>query len=104
MPLFINREPRLVEKIYAGDRQAFTSLYEKCRDEFFGYFGRKYSEKPYGNKRLISCDNGGAYLDDLYQNSCWKLYNQITTGKMFVDAGIIYIRKRDGSINKLTAS
>ena len=103
MPLF-NREPHLVERIYKGDSQAFTSLYEKYRGEFFGYFGRQYSEQPFGNRRLISFNDGGAYLDDLYQNSCLKLYNQIRTGRMFVDDGKIYIRKRDGSINRLTAS
>lgn len=103
MALF-NRDSRLVERIYEGDNQAFASLYDKYRGEFFGYFGKQYSEQSFGNKKLISFNDGGAYLDDLYQNSCWKLYNQIMTGKMFVDDGTIYIRKKDGSINKLTAS
>ena len=99
MRLF-NNEPHLVEKIYRGDDQAFASLYEKYRDRFFGYFFAKYSEERFGNRR----NDSDAYLADLYQNSLIKLYNQIMTAKMFVDGGKIYIRGKDGAINKLTAS
>lgn len=99
MRLF-NNEPHLVEKIYRGDDQAFASLYEKYRDRFFGYFFAKCSEERFGNRR----NDSDAYLADLYQNSLIKLYNQIMTAKMFVDGGKIYIRGKDGAINKLTAS
>ena len=103
MRLF-NNEPRLVEKIYRGDDQAFSSLYEKNRDRFFGYFFAKCSEERFGNRRMYKFNDSDAYLSDLYQNSLIKLYNQIMTAKMFVDDGKIYIRGKDGSINKLTAS
>ena len=103
MRLF-NNEPHLVEKIYRGDDQAFASLYEKYRDRFFGYFFAKCSEESFGNRRMYKLNDSDAYLADLYQNSLIKLYNQIMTAKMFVDGGKIYIRGKDGAINKLTAS
>ena len=103
MPLF-NKEPHLVERIFEGDDQAFASMYEKYRDKFFGCFKKRCSEEQFGNRRLYRFNDWGSYLDDLYQNSCLKLYNQIMTGKMFVDGGKIFIRSKDGSINRLTAS
>ncbi len=103
MPLF-NKEPHLVEKIYKGDDQAFSSLYEKYRDKFFGFFRARCKEEAFGNRRMYRFHDGGAYLDDLYQNSCLKLYDQIMTGKMFVDGGKIYIKSKNGDINHLKAS
>lgn len=103
MRLF-NNEPHLVEKIYGGDDQAFSSLYEKYRDRFYGYFFAKCSEERFGNRRMYKFNDSDAYLSDLYQNSLIKLYNQIMTAKMFVDDGKIYIRGKDEAINKLTAS
>ena len=103
MPLF-NKEPHLVERIFEGDDQAFASLYEKYRDKFFGCFKKRCSEEQFGNRRFYRFNDLGSCLDDLYQNSCLKLYNQIITGKMFVDGGRIFIRSKDGSINRLTAS
>ena len=103
MRLF-NNDPRIVERIYEGDDQTFTSLYEKYRDKFFAFFRARCSEERFGNRSLYRFLDGDAYLDDLYQKSCLKLYDQIMTGKLFVDAGTIYLRSRDGSINKLTAS
>lgn len=103
MRLF-NNEPHLVEKIYGGDDQAFSSLYEKYRDRFYGYFFAKCSEERFGNRRMYKFNDSDAYLDDLYQNSLIKFYNQIMTAKMFVDGDKIYIRGKDGTINKLTAS
>ncbi len=103
MRLF-NNEPHLVERIYGGDDLAFSSLYEKYRDKFFGYFFARCSEEKYGNRRMYKLNDSGYYLDELYQNSLIKLYNQIMTAKMFVDGGKIYIRGKDGTINKLTAS
>ena len=103
MPLF-NNEPNIVKRIYGGDDQAFSSLYEKYRDKFFRYFIAKCTEEKFGNRRMYRFNDSGAFLDDLYQNSLIKLYNQIMTAKMFVEGGKIFIRKRDGSINRLTAS
>lgn len=103
MPLFDN-EPHIIETIYAGDNQAFASLYEKYREDFFRFFYARCSEERSGNRRRYRFNDCGAYLDELYQNSLLKLYNQIMTAKMFVDGRKIYIRKRDGSISQLTAS
>lgn len=103
MRLF-NNEPHLVERIYSGDDHAFSSLYERYRDKFFGYFFAKCSEEKFGNRRMFKFNDSDAYLHDLYQNSLIKLYNQIMAGKMFVDGGKIFIRSKDGSINRLTAS
>ena len=89
MPLF-NKEPHLVERIFEGDDQAFASMYEKYRDKFFGCFKKRCSEEQFGNRRLYRFNDWGSYLDDLYQNSCLKLYNQIMTGKMFVQKRIYF--------------
>lgn len=103
MRLF-NNDPRIVERIYEGDDQTFTSLYEKYRDKFFAFFRARCEEEKIGNRSLYRFLDGAAYLDDLYQKSCLKLYGQIMTGKLFVDDGTIYLRSKDGGINKLTAS
>lgn len=103
MRLFKN-DTYFVEKIYAGEDQAFTTLYEKCRGKFYGHFRAQYSEDKFGNKSIIRYCEGGAYLDDLYQNTLLKLHNQIKTGKMFVDGGKIFVRGKDGTIKRLTAS
>ena len=103
MRLF-NNEPRIVERIHDGDDKAFGSLYERFRDRFFAHFYSLYPAGSFGNRRLINFADGGIFLDELYQNSCLKLYDQIMTGKMFVDGGQIFIRKKDGVINQLTAS
>lgn len=103
MSLF-NNEHHLVEKIYGGDDQAFASLYKKYRGRFFGFFSAKCSTERFGKRRMYRFNDNGAYLDDLYQNALLKLYNQIITGKMFVEGGKIYIRSKDGGINRLTAS
>ena len=68
MRLF-NNEPHLVEKIYGGDDQVFSSLYEKYSDRFFGYFFAKCSVEKFGNRRMYKFNDSDAYLDDLYQNS-----------------------------------
>ena len=103
MPLFY-KESHLVERIFEGDDQEFASLYEKYRDKFFGCFKKRCFEEQFGNRRFYRFNDLGSCLDDLYQNSCLKLYNQIMTGKMFVDEGKIFIKSKDGSINRLTAS
>ena len=103
MPL-LNKEPHLIEKIQGGDDQAFSALYEKFRNKFFGFFRVRCNEEAFENRRMYRFHDGGAYLDDLYQNSCLKLYNQIITGKMFVDGGKIYIKSKNGGINHLKAS
>ena len=103
MSLF-NNEPHIVERIYEGDDQAFSSLYEKYRDKFFGFFRSLCSEQMFGNQQMFRFKEGGEYLDDLYQTSCLKLYNQIMTGKMFVQKRSIYLKGKDGSINLLTAN
>lgn len=103
MPLF-NREPHLIERIFEGDDQAFSSLYEKYRDKFFGFFRSRCSEQIVANHVMYRFQESGDYLDDLYQNSCIKLYDQIMTGKMFVDSGKIFIKSKDGGINQLKAS
>ena len=90
--LSINNEPYLVERIYEGDNRAFAALYEKYRSKFFGYFQGSFQES-----------NRCGQIADLYQNSCLKLYNQIITGKMFVQDKNIYIRNREGKINVLSA-
>lgn len=90
--LSINNEPRLVERIYEGDNRAFSTLYEKYRPKFFGYF-----------KGTLYVGRTEEQLADLYQNSCLKLYNQIITGKLFVQDKNIYIRNREGKINILSA-
>ena len=88
MGLF-NDDSRFVEKIYNGDDREFTSFYARNHDKFFNYFRPECS---------------GLNLDDLYQNTCLKIYHQIMVGKMFVNSGKIYIRSKDGSINHLKAS
>lgn len=90
--LSINNEPRLIERIYEGDNRAFSTLYEKYRPKFFGYFQGSFSGEEKNEQ-----------IADLYQNSCLKLYNQIITGKMFVQDKNIYIRSREGKINVLSA-
>lgn len=102
--LLFNNEPHLVEKIYEGNDQAFSSLYEKYRAKFFGYFKGLCDEERFANQTMMRFKQGGLYLDDLYQQSCLKLYNQIMTGKMFVSGGKIYLTGKDGSINLLKAS
>ncbi len=90
--LSINNEPRLIERIYEGDNRAFSTLYEKYRPKFFGYFQTSFSGAEKNEQ-----------IADLYQNSCLKLYNQIITGKMFVQDKNIYIRNRAGIVNVLSA-
>lgn len=103
MALF-NNEPHLVEKIYEGNDRAFASLYEKYRGKFYGYFGNLFNEEHLGNQSMMRFKEGGFYLDDLYQQSCLKLYNQIMTGKLFASGNKIYIISSDGNTNVLTSS
>lgn len=103
MLIFSNNEARLIERVYEGENQAFTTLYEKFRAMFYRYFNNKYSmEKSIGNSRCRFMD-GNLYLDDLYQTSCLKLYNQIITNKLFVRDNKIYIRDKKDNINILSA-
>ena len=85
-------DPEFVEKIYEGDDREFTKFYKKNHDKFFGFFRTNYQEHEH------------VRFDELYQDTCWKLYNQIMTGKLFVDSKKIYLRAKDGSVNLLKAS
>lgn len=102
MSLF-NNEAKVVEKIYAGNDKAFTDLYEKFRGKFFGYFQEKCIEERFANQVLMKFKRNGMYLDDLYQTTCLKFYNQIMTGKLFSSDGKIYIIDKNGNINLLQA-
>lgn len=90
--LSIYNESHIIERIHEGDNLAFSNLYERCRNKFFGYFRKSF---PEGNREEL--------LADLYQNSCLKLYNQIITGKLFVQDKSIYLRNKEGKINVLSA-
>lgn len=103
MVLF-NNEPHLVEKIYEGNDRAFASLYERYRKKFYGYFGNLFNEERFGNQSMMRFKEGGFYLDDLYQQSCLKLYNQIMTGKLFASGNNIYIISSDGNTKVLASS
>lgn len=102
MGLF-SSESRIVQKIFEGDDLAFASLYEKYRDKFFAFFNGQCVEETIFNQRMTRFKSDSLYLDDLYQTSCLKLYNQIMTGKMFVSNSNIYILGSDGSVNPLAA-
>lgn len=100
----LSNDSNLVSKIANGDDRAFTTLYEKCRPEFYGFFNGSCTSEVFANRSMSRFKDGGYYLDDLYQTSCMKLYNMIIGGRMFVNGNKIYVVGRDGSVNPMTAS
>lgn len=103
MLIFTNNEASLVDKIHKGDNRAFTQLYEKYRAMFYSYFNNMFSVEKSDNHKKYRFMNGDFYLDDMYQISCLKLYNQIITGKIFVQDNKIHIINKKGNVNILSA-
>ena len=84
-------DEQFVNRIHDGDNHVFTDFYKINRDTFFKHFSIKCSLDDTGRYRFKS-DN--MYLDDLYHDSCLRLYEKIMLGKIYVDDGKIHVINR----------